>query len=135
MTFYEYAPFALADGGVEKWDQIRDEFADDSMDFFRQHTTNMGPENINGRWIMSPADLVRRNPAFVGGDFAHIGAFVEQFMGNRPLPRYNYKMPIDGLWMCGPSTHPGSGCSCGGRAAAHAILEDLGMDIEDAIKK
>jgi phytoene dehydrogenase-like protein len=135
VYFYEYAPFRLADGGLEKWDEIREQHADESLEFLRQHTTNMGPENINGRWIMSPADLIRRNPAFVDGDFAHLAAYVEQNLGNRPLPRWNYKTPVDGLWMCGPSTHPGSGCSCGGRAAVHVILEELGMDIEDVIKK
>jgi len=70
----------------------------------------------------------------VDGDFGHLGSYLEQFMGNRPLPGWNYKTPVEKLMMCGPGTHPGSGCTCGGRAAATAILESLGSSIDNAIK-
>ena len=36
---------------------------------------------------------------------------------NRPVPGWGaYKMPVDGLFMCGPSTHPGTGFNAGARA-------------------
>lgn len=134
MYLYEYAPFALKDGGPDRWDEIREQYADEVLDFVRPFTTNMGSENVIGRWIQSPKDMVRNNPAFVRGDFGHLGSFLEQFMGNRPLPGWNYATPVDNLMMCGPSTHPGSGCTCGGRAAATAVLEKLGSSIDNAIK-
>lgn len=130
MYFYEYAPYSLKNGGSEKWDEIRESYAEEVMDFLRQYTTNMGSENIIGKWICSPKDLVRHNPAMVHGDFGHLGSFLEQNLGNRPIPGYNYKTPINKLYLCGPGCHPGSGVSCGGRAAATAILEELGMDID-----
>ncbi|ATW23793.1 phytoene desaturase family protein [Candidatus Formimonas warabiya] len=129
MYFYEYAPYDLKDSGAAKWDEIREQYADELLEYIRKYTTNMGPENIIGRWIESPLDLERANPAFVKGDFGGLGSFSHQFMGNRPLPEYNYKMPINKLYLCGPSTHPGSGANGGGRAAAVAILEDMGISI------
>lgn len=134
MYFYEYAPYNLKDGGPQKWDEIRESYADEVMNTIRPYVTNMDESNIIGRWIQSPLDLERYNPSFKDGDFAHIGSFLEQFMGNRPIPGYNYKTPIDKLMLCGPSQHPGSGCSCGGRAAAMAILEAMGTTLEDVLE-
>ena len=134
MYFYEYAPYELKDGGAARWDEIGEQYADEVMEFLKPYTTNMGKENIIGRWIQTPLDMERNNPAFVHGDFGHLGSFNEQFMGNRPLLGWNYKIPINKLMMCGPSTHPGSGCTCGGRAAATAILEEMASSIEKAVK-
>jgi len=60
------------------------------------------------RWIASPLDYERMNPALVEGDIGHIALFLNQSFGNRPLPGWGqYKTPIQGLYMCGASTHPG----------------------------
>lgn len=53
------------------------------------------------------------------GDFAQLGGQLEQNMGNRPLPGYNFATPVNKLFMCGPGTHPGSGCNDGGRAGQY----------------
>jgi len=38
------------------------------------------------------------------------------------------------LYMCGASTHPGSGVTGGsGRNAAYVIMEDLGLDFDRVI--
>jgi len=133
LYLYEYTPFELADGGSSKWDEIREEHAEDVLNFLREYTTNMGPENIIGQWIQSPLDLERHNSAFKEGDFMQIGAFLDQTMGNRPLPGWNYKTPVDKLFMCGPGTHPGGGVIGGGRAAVQAVMEELGIDFENVI--
>lgn len=133
MYFYEYAPYNLRDGGPGKWDEIREEYAQGMIDFVKPYVTNLDADNIIGQYIQSPLDLSRLNPSFIDGDFAHIASYMEQFMGNRPLPGYNFRTPIDKLYLCGPSQHPGSGCSCGGRAAAVAILEALGTSIENVV--
>lgn len=132
MYFYEYAPYHLENGGAEKWDEIRDQYAEEVMDFLRQYTTNMGPENIINKWYCSPLDLERHDPAMVEGDFSHFAAFLEQNLGNRPIPGFNYTTPIKNMFLCGPGCHPGSGVNCGGRAAAQVVLEALDMDIDEA---
>ena len=83
---------------------------------------------------MIPLDFERWNPAFVHGDFMHLSCEVTQNMGNRPIPSMNYKTYIEKLYMCGPSTHPGGGCSGGGRAAVQVLMDDLGIDFEKTIK-
>ena len=61
----------------------------------------------------------------------------DQLLFNRPIPGYaQYRSPIQGLYMCGSSTHPGGGVmGAPGRNAAVEILKDLNLpdsDIRDA---
>ncbi len=133
MYLFHYAPYDLADGGASKWDEIRQEIADAILGTLQKQTTNMGTENIIGRAIETPLDLERRNPAMIGGDYSHIGRELSQMMGNRYLPSWGYKTPVDKFWMCGPSCHPGGGVTGGGRAAVQPVMEDLGIDFEKVI--
>ena len=135
LHLFHYTPYDLADGGAAKWDEIREKISDSIMETFQKQTTNMGKDNIIGRSIETPLDLERRNPAMIGGDYGHLGMYLNQLMGNRYLPGWNYKTPVEKFWMCGPSCHPGLGVSGGGRAAVQAVMEDLGIDFESVIKK
>jgi len=130
---YHYEPYNLK-GGAARWDGIRQEVADNILQSVQERTTNMGNENILGRSVQSPLDLERMNPAYVQGDQGHIGRYIYQLMGNRPLPRWNYKTPVEKLYMCGPGTHPGAGICGGGRAAVQVVMSDLGIDFEKVIK-
>lgn len=136
LYLYHYEPYNLKDGGPTKWNEIKEELADGIMDTVREHCTNMGPENVLGRYLFSPYDIEQYNPAMVQGDIMHIGAFLTQYFSNRPLPGWgHYKTPVKKLYMCGASTHPGAGITGGGRAATEAIMEDLGIDFRKMIKK
>jgi len=131
LYLYHYEPYNLKPGGASRWDAIKQEVADGIMDTVRQRTTNMGPDNILGRHIMSPFDLEKYNPAMIEGDVMHIGVYLSQFLTNRPMPGWGqYKTPVKKLYMCGASTHPGGGVSGGGRAAAQVIMEELGIDFK-----
>ncbi len=133
LHLFHYAPYDLADGGAEKWDEIKEEIADDMLKTLQKQTTNMGADNIIGRSIETPLDLERRNPAMIGGDYCHLGMYLSQLMGNRYLPGWDYKTPVKKFWMCGPSCHPGVGVTGGGRAAVQPVMEDLGIDFEEVI--
>ena len=136
LYLYHFEPYNLKDGGSAKWDEIKQEIADGILEAAQEHTTNLGDENILGRWIFSPLDFERYNPAWIAGDFLHMGSFLTQLFANRPLPGWGqYKTPVKKLYMCGPSTHPGGGASGGGRAAVQAIMEDLGIDFKKVIAK
>lgn len=130
---YNYAPFSLKDGGAEKWDKIKDQFIEESLAFIRSRTVNMDSANILGTWARSPLDLARHNPAFPQGDFMHIGTYLYQTMGNRPVPIWNYRTPIKKLYICGASTHPGPGVNGAARAAMPVIMEDLGIDFDKVL--
>ncbi len=61
------------------------------------------------------------------GNIFHGELTMDQLMFNRPVPGYaQYRAPIDGLYMCGSSTHPGGGVMAApGANAAREILFDL----------
>jgi phytoene dehydrogenase-like protein len=131
LYLYHYEPYSLKDGGPSEWNEKKQEVADNILETLRQHTTNMGPENILGRWIMSPLDLEQYFPSMQAGDMGHIGQFMTQFFAYRPLPGWGqYRTPLNKLYMCGASTHPGLGVVGGGRAAVQVIMEDLGIDFK-----
>ena len=134
LYLYHYEPYNLADGGPEKWDEIKMEVADTILENVRKQTTNMGDENIIGRYVESPLDIERRTKSMLGSDFMHLGHFMFQMLGNRPLPEWNVRTPIDKLYMCGPCCHPGGGVIGGGRAQVQPVMEDLGIDFLDLIK-
>jgi phytoene dehydrogenase-like protein len=134
LYLYHYEPYELAGGGAARWDEVRQEIADSVIQTSRKYITNLGPENILGRWMASPLDLERTNPAFINGDCMHIGLFLSQYLSYRPLPGWgNYRTPVNNLYMCGASTHPGAGVTGGGRASVQVIMEDLGIDFKEVI--
>lgn len=125
LYLLSYAPVELAEG---TWDERKEELFDAVFATFCASTTNMGPDKVLARHIESPADGERFNASWPGGDPGHLGQQLFQFMGYRPLPNMGYRLPADGFYLVGPSTHPGSGVTGGARAGAMAILTDLGID-------
>jgi phytoene dehydrogenase-like protein len=134
VHLFHYAPFALAGGGAEAWEGRRQEVADGILATLLARTANLRPESILGRAIETPLDLARRNPAMIDGDYNHIGMFLHQQMGNRYLPGWGYATPVEGLWLCGPSCHPGGGVTGGGRAAVQPLLASLGIDFQEVVR-
>lgn len=119
-----YAPMELAEGD---WDSRKEEIFDQVFATFAGMTTNIGPDQVLSRVVHSPLDMARYNEAWVDGDPGHFGCQLFQFMGFRPLPNMGYQLPAEGFYLVGPSTHPGQGVTGGARAAAIAVLADLGM--------
>ena len=94
----------------------------------------MGDENILARTIISPLDLERWSPTYIGGDVMGLGSDLYQFLSNRPIPPLGqYRTPIEGLYICGPTAHPGGGITGGGRAPVQVVMEDLGIDFNKVI--
>ena len=136
LYFSQDEPYNLKEGGPSRWDEIKQEIADAGLETLRQHTTNLGPENILGRFIRTPLDFERCNPAWLTGDANHIGPFLSQMFANRPLPGWGrYRTPVKKLYMCGASTHPGPAVNAASRAAMPVIMEDLGIDFKRVIAK
>jgi phytoene dehydrogenase-like protein len=61
------------------------------------------------------------------GNIFHGELTMDQLLFNRPVPGYaQYRTPVDSLYMCGSSTHPGGGVMAApGANAAREILADL----------
>jgi phytoene dehydrogenase-like protein len=76
----------------------------------------------------TPVDTVRRVPSMRFGDRHHGSYHPDNWESFRPHPQLaSYRTPIDGLYLCGASQHPG-GSFHGqpGYNAASVILSDIG---------
>jgi len=84
-----------------------------------------GLENAKVGSILRPADL-EREEGWPQGQPYHAELALDQALWMRPLPELaQYRTPIQGLWLCGPATHPGGGIAgAAGYNCAQAILRE-----------
>ena len=128
-----FAPYALADGGASRWDEIKEEVADGSLEYYRRFYSNLGDDNILKRVVRSPLDHERDSPAsFLKGDIHGCAPFMYQSVGHRPTPDFgNYTVPgVEALYLVGPFMHPGGGVFGAGRGTAIRMMDDLGIDYD-----
>jgi phytoene dehydrogenase-like protein len=76
--------------------------------------------------VHTPREL-EREVGMTEGNIFHGELTFDQLLFNCPLPGMaQYRTPIQDLWLCGSSTHPGGGVmGAPGRNAAAEILRDL----------
>jgi phytoene dehydrogenase-like protein len=118
----QYAPYALADG---QWDeQRRRALGDAAVEALSRHAPELGAAVVEG--VLSPRDLAERY-GFPEGQEHHAELALDQAFWMRPFPGWaRYRTPIDGLYLCGPGTHPGGGIAgSAGYNAAREIIGDL----------
>lgn len=121
--------------GPEKWDEIKEQEMDKLLDHFRKFVPTFTEDVIMERMVKSPLDFERLNPHMVGGT-PHGGDRGLTFSGaHRPAPGWaQHRMPIEGLYQTGGTTHPGGSITgAPGRNAAWVILDDLGQSIESVL--
>jgi phytoene dehydrogenase-like protein len=126
-----FAPYELADGGAARWDEVKEQVADESVAYFRRFYSNLGDDNILGRAVRSPLDHERDSPtSFIRGDVHGCAPFMYQSMAHRPTPDFgNYGVPgVERLYLVGPFMHPGGGVFGAGRGTAIRMMEDLRID-------
>ncbi|MDR2372781.1 MAG: NAD(P)/FAD-dependent oxidoreductase [Bifidobacteriaceae bacterium] len=134
VQLYDPSPYHLVPGGAARWDDIREEREDLELDWWRQFAVNVGDENILGRDIMTPLDLERYDKNYIEGENGGAGAQLYQYYANRPIPELgNHRSPVDGLYLGGMTSHPGSGVNGGGRVPVQVIFADLGIDFDKVI--
>jgi phytoene dehydrogenase-like protein len=76
--------------------------------------------------VQTPLDL-ERELGLRDGQVMHVEMAFDQMFMWRPTPELaGYRVPgVDGLYLCGASTHPGGGVfGASGRSAARAALGD-----------
>jgi phytoene dehydrogenase-like protein len=120
-------PYGLKEG-PKHWDKIKDEVAEKIFARLRRAAPNLTPNKVLAKFLESPLDIERMNPAMWRGSAHH---------GDRRLPQLaSYKMPIPGLYQTGACTAPGGSITgMPGRNAASALLKDLGTSIEEVVSK
>ncbi len=127
-------PYGLKEG-PQHWDTIKEKVAADVLDYFRSFSPNLTDDKILGKFIQSPLDIERMNPAMWRGS-VHAAAYGAAQSGDmRPVPGWaEYRMPIPGLYQTGSCTAPGGSVrGQPGRDAARVILEDHGSSLAEAV--
>jgi phytoene dehydrogenase-like protein len=121
--------------GPEHWDTIKEEVAASHLAQLRRYAPNLTEDKILASHVKSPLDLERFNAhnwhgSCHGGDMAP-----SQSDELRPAHGWaQHRLPIEGLYQTGATTHPGGSVSGGpGRNAATVLLDDLGMRLEHVL--
>ncbi len=117
-----FAP-VLPDG--RNWADNREAAADTVIDTITRYAPNFRA-SVLGRMVLTPQDLEDRL-GLVGGDIFHGQLRLDQLFSARPmLGHADYRMPLDGLYLCGSGAHPGGGVTgIPGHNAAREMLKDL----------
>jgi phytoene dehydrogenase-like protein len=117
-----HAPYELKDSD---WSVETVRFGERVIELLSEYIPNL-PEIIVDRRFWSPVDL-ERDFGLTGGNITH-GDMLPNNMFDLRMPAggNDYRMPVDGLYMCGAASWPG-GLVTGipGFNASHALLEDL----------
>jgi phytoene dehydrogenase-like protein len=114
--FAQYAPYELATG---TWAERREEIGDQVIRHIEQFAPDMSACIVQ-REVLGPPDIEAKIGS-TGGHIFHGDCLPEQLWTNRFGPR----TPIEGVYLCSASTHPGgSVIAVNGRNAAMALLFD-----------
>ncbi len=116
----QYAPYLLKEG----WsDASRKAFLDTVLVTIAKYAPDI-EQRITASELLTPADI-ENEFHITGGHWHHGELTLDQFLFVRPVAgAAQYRMPLDGLWLCGAGTHPGGGVSgAAGRNAARYILK------------
>ncbi|MGE0093084.1 MAG: phytoene desaturase family protein [Alphaproteobacteria bacterium] len=119
--FGNHSPYTLRDSN---WNEQRPNLfkaAINAVELFAPGFKN----HIVHEETLTPLDLEQRFD-LPRGHIHHMELTADQIFFKRPVPHYaDYRSPIDGLYQCGASTHPGGGVTgVPGHNAAAVILKD-----------
>ena len=115
----QYAPYALNGGWNE---EAKVEFMKAIISTLAEYMPDI-EQRITASELLTPADI-ESEFHISGGHWHHAELTLDQFLFVRPVNgAAQYRLPIDGVYLCGAGTHPGGGVSgAAGRNAARTIL-------------
>jgi phytoene dehydrogenase-like protein len=115
----QYAPYGLKGG----WnDEAKAEFMKAIIATLAKYMPDI-EQRITSSELLTPADI-EKEFHITGGHWHHAELTLDQFLFVRPVNgAAQYRLPIDGVYLCGAGAHPGGGVSgAAGRNAARTIL-------------
>ena len=116
----QYVPYELKGG----WDDsARNAFLQTTIATIADYARDL-EGRIEASEMLTPVDI-EREFHITGGHWHHAELTLDQFLFVRPVSgAAQYRMPLDGLYLCGAGAHPGGGVSgAAGRNAARSILK------------
>jgi phytoene dehydrogenase-like protein len=132
-----FHPYELADGGAERWDEVKGDVSRANLEELRRYAPNLTDDALLATIVKSPVDLEALNEHNWRGS-CHGGEMTPSQTGAlRPVPGWaEHRLPIRGLYQTGSTTHPGASVSAGpGRNAAAVMLRDFGTSIEEVVAR
>lgn len=97
--------------GPDAINKKKDEITRAALDLLIEGAPNMGGDNIVDVWVNTPMDSEFRNAGMIAGNWYGARQSADQWFSNRPLPELSrYRTPIDGLYLCNHTSHPGGLC-------------------------
>ena len=127
---WEKLPYRLG-GDPRNWDREREAHGRKMLELWTRYAPNLAESVINS-FTRTPLDIERSLPNMREADLL-IGAFSHGQVGHdRPFTGAGeYRTMIDGLYLCGSSSHPGGNITgLPGYNAAQVILADLGIEAD-----
>src|SRR6266567_1786297 len=120
--YSQYSPYRLHHGS---WDDRKEEVGDTILETLTTFAPNLR-HAVEKREVISPLDM-ERTWGLPGGCIYQTDMTPDQLFSLRPVPGWSaYRTPVQGLYLCGSSSHPGGGVTgAPGRNAAMVALEDL----------
>jgi phytoene dehydrogenase-like protein len=117
----QYAPHRLRDGD---WDTRRDALGERVLAVLESVAPGIS-SLVTARQVLAPVDL-ERDFGLTGGHLMHAEPALDSFFLWRPLLGHaRYRLPLEGLYLCGSGAHPGGGITgWPGQNAAREILAD-----------
>ncbi|EED36485.1 phytoene dehydrogenase [Luminiphilus syltensis NOR5-1B] len=121
-TFIQYCPPKLADG---PWTpEKRDAFGQTVINKIERYAPGFKDLVVHAE-VRTPHEI-ENEIGLTEGNIFQGELTIDQLLFNRPFPGYGqYRMPLQNMYMCGSSTHPGGGVSsaCGANAAREILMD------------
>jgi phytoene dehydrogenase-like protein len=119
LVLVQFAPYHLRDGD---WDGERDRLGDRVLATLERFAPGL-TARVTEREVLTPLDL-ERDYGLTEGHPMHGEHGLDQLFAWRPLFGHaRYRLPVEGLFLCGSGAHPGGGVT--GRPGANAAREIL----------
>lgn len=122
-VFVQYVPPKIH--GRDWTDADRDAFRDTVIDRIAEYSPDFKQLILHAE-VRTPREL-EAEVGLTEGNIFQGELTMDQLLFNRPVPGHaQYRGPLEGLYMCGSSTHPGGGVmGAPGANAAREIIRDL----------
>lgn len=118
-VWMQYAPYQIKSGD---WRLETDKLSQIIFRTLNTYAPNLQSLVLRSQ-VLSPCDL-EETYGLTEGDVNHGQTTLDQFLFMRPVPGYaQYRTPLEGLFLCGASAHPGGIPCAAGRNAAREILK------------
>ncbi|MFQ6011068.1 MAG: phytoene desaturase family protein, partial [Nitrososphaerales archaeon] len=83
---WQLAPYELKDGGIEAWEDIKEQYMEECFQRISDYAPNINAKNIIYKFPLTVLDVEKRLPNMVNGDVSMGAMIPEQSKHNRPFP-------------------------------------------------